>query len=298
MLKKSILFFQITRPILWLPIITVFLLGVWMGGGANCFATIYFIYAFLGIILISSFCYSINYISDTKIDKFAGKYLQIFDEININIILIYSVILALSGLFFFSLISHLSLYLAITIVLFGILYSVKPFRFKSKAPLDVFSHIIGLGFFPFLVGWTCMGDISTTSLYYATSIGIFIGFGYMLLTISDSEFDKKLNINTIVVKIGNRNSMILSFILLFISLSFYFKINNSFFFTYLLCLPSAVIYNFPRMYSKYILPRVLLNLTMFFWCEIILLILLIYSKSIIILSYILFSIILIYYRKI
>lgn len=296
--NKILNFIQLNRPILWLPIVTVYLTGVWIGGTEKSFGTIDFTYGFVGIILISSFCYCINYISDTNIDRLAGKYLEIFDEININIISIYSVSLALSGLFFFSLISPITLYLAGTMILFGILYSVEPFRLKSKAPMDVLSHITGLGFLPFLLGWGSQSDISIISLYYATSIGLFIGSGYILLTLSDSEFDKKFKINTIVVKIGKPRSITLSYILLLVSVLFYYKINDLFFLTYILCFPSVAIYNTPKLYSKYISPRVLLNLTMFFWCEIILLIILINSKSFQILLYLLFSIMIISYQKI
>ena len=291
-------FVQLNRPILWLPIVTVYLTGVWIGGTEESFGTIDFTYGFVGIILISSFCYSINYISDTNIDRLSGKYLGIFDEININVILIYSVSLALSGLFFFSLISPTSLYLAGTIILFGILYSVEPFRLKSKAPMDVLSHILGLGFLPFLVGWGSQSNITVISLYYATSIGLFIGSGYILLTISDSEFDEKFKINTIVVKIGKARAITSSFVLLLISVLFYYKSNNLFFLSYLLCFPSVAIYNIPKIYSKYVSPRVLLNLTMFFWCEIILLAIFINSKSFQIFLYILFSIMILYYHKI
>lgn len=295
MQNKIPYFFQITRPILWLPIVTIFIIGAWLGGTDNSFESIGFIYGFIGIILISSFCYSINYISDIDIDKLSGKYLQIFDEINTNIILIYSILLSLLGLISFSLVNKTTLYLAGLIVLFGVLYSVEPMRFKKRAPLDVFSHIIGLGVLPFLVGWSSISEISTTSLYYATSIGIFIGSGYIILTIPDSEFDKKFRINTIVVKIGNKKSILISFILLLVSISFYFKIKNLFFLTYLLCLPTLVIYNIPKIYSGYVSPRVLLNSTMFFWCESLLLMIFMSAKSLILILYILFSIIIIFY---
>ena len=297
-MSKISYFFKITRPILWLPIVTVYILGVWFGGSTTSFETLEFLYGFIGIILISSFCYSINYISDIDIDKLSGKYLPIFDEINLIYILIYSISLSISGLFFFSFINKAALYLSGLIVLFGVFYSLEPFRFKKRAPMDVLSHIIGLGFLPFLVGWASISDISIIAIYYATSIGLFIGSGYVILTISDSEFDKKLKINTIVVKIGRNNSAILSLFLLLISLLFYWKINNFIFLTYLLCLPTILIYDVEKISSAYFSQKLLLNATMFFWCEFLLSIMFILSKSLIILLYIVFSIsIILFYIK-
>lgn len=297
MISKISYFFKITRPILWLPIVTVYVIGVWFGGSAISFETLEFLYSFIGIILISSFCYSINYISDIDIDKLSGKYLPIFDEINLKLVLIYSISLSISGLIFFSFVNKATLYLSGFIVLFGVLYSIEPFRFKRRAPMDVLSHIIGLGFLPFLVGWVSVSDISMIAIYYAISIGLFIGSGYIILTIPDSEFDKKLKINTIVVKIGYKNSSILSLLLLFFSILFYLKLNDLFILSYLLCLPTLIILNLPKSHSTHISSKLLFNLTMFFWCEFILLTITIFSKSLILIIYMAFSIsiIILYY---
>lgn len=94
------------------------------------------------------------------------------------------------------------------------LYSIPPFRFKGRAPLDSIFNIIGV-YFIFAAGVGIAGGGFNDVIPGAYWFSAFIGFGaHALLAIPDMDADREENLRTMPMMIGQRGVALITQILI------------------------------------------------------------------------------------
>lgn len=183
---------------------------------------------------INFIIYGLNDIYDYESDKrnkrknllFGIILKKEYHSLVLKSIIILSILVLIISFLFLKLITSL---LLISMILLALFYSVPPFRFKTKTPLDVIVN--GLGYFlPFVLGYTLIKPISSIPneiLYFP----VLIMGGYIYSTIMDYREDKQAGHKTFAVRFSKRTAAITSmiiFLLVFVSSNFQTEIINIF----------------------------------------------------------------------
>jgi 4-hydroxybenzoate polyprenyltransferase len=122
--------------------------------------------------------------------------------------------------------------LPLFLIYFGLLtaYSAPPLRLKTVPVLDLVVAGIGSGLFPFIIGLEVSHQLSADfslpwvkKRYYdalLTAIPLFFyhSGSHVIQAIGDYEADRKMGLNTFVVKYGRKKSMIVAGSMFFIAL--------------------------------------------------------------------------------
>jgi geranylgeranylglycerol-phosphate geranylgeranyltransferase len=106
-------------------------------------------------------------------------------------------------------------FIVVLIIILSLLYSHPSFKFKSIGGLDITINMIGIGLLCPLGGWVVAGRVIVDfPIFYLASIFLIIGGLYAPTTVADYEVDKAHNVKTLAVRLGQKSTIILAFILL------------------------------------------------------------------------------------
>jgi len=160
-------------------------------------------------------------------------------------------------------------------------YSAPPLRLKTIPPLDLIANALGFGILPFFIGWTI---IETEINYLLAVYGIIVGLPvisyYLFISSFDIEKDKEANVETSCTKLGFNNTIrvgialyFIGFVLSIIFLGLFSILTISF----IVCSPliSALVIKNKNIF------KMLITASYFFWTGTILIMLFIFSFSLI-----------------
>ena len=189
------------RPMLIIPVWTIFLLGYFRGGGRpeifNLTA------ALLSATLAAGAVFVLNQICDLESDRINDKG-QFFTKgiLTIRAGLNMVIILDLLALCLGALISlEFAVGIAAVIVL-GILYSVKPISLKDRPIPALLTNGFGHGTLIFLLGWIAADGGIRPGLYYSVPYFLAVGAIYIGTTIPDIRGDIATGKITLAVLLG------------------------------------------------------------------------------------------------
>ncbi len=224
------------RPTVLVPVWIFLLIGHYRAGGGIFSVTPSFVLGFVIYTMIMGAVYIVNQITDIETDRINDKLfilprgLVSVRAAYVEIVGLIAVAFALS--FFFSPIYRTFLLLSFIL---GLLYSVRPAKFKGRPFLDLLSNALGYGFLAFSVGWLSVRTFSIDTFVYSIPYILAVGGVFVNTTIPDIGGDKASGEITTGVYLGERKALILALVLVVGSLI------SSVVLLDFICLPCAVI---------------------------------------------------------
>jgi len=195
-------YFFFLRPILHPPVWTIVILGYFASlVRSDSITRLYWLLLFSSS--AAGWAYVINQISDIETDRINNKlYFLPLKLIPIRSAYTVAALLALVTLASFLILGKLIGLLFTFGLLFGYIYSGKPFYWKNNPVLGTISNAIAHGAMPFVAGYLCAGGrfslaVSHSIPYIFAVIAVYIG-----TTIPDIDGDKKSGKNTPGVVLG------------------------------------------------------------------------------------------------
>lgn len=208
-------FIFLTRPILLVPVWTFLLLGYYRAGGDRFTFNSNFLIVFLTYTLLIASIYILNQIMDIKSDAINKKHLLLAEGI-VSVRAAYgecAILLALTLILITRLPALYFVFFLLSFV-FGIIYSVPPFKCKDRPILDFVTNALGYGFLNFSIGWLTLRPLSAQTFLYAVPYVFAVGALFINTTILDIEGDKESHAITTSIFLGKNNALRLSSILL------------------------------------------------------------------------------------
>lgn len=206
----------VLRPVLFLPVWTVFLAGFFVQqdfglAGTNADAAIHpptaadtgFVWVALGITLLMGAAFILNQIQDRETDHENRKlFLIAHGHLTPKAAFIEAVILILASLVLGFLFSPLvgGLFFVILLVT-GLLYSFRPFSWKDRPIWGLVANMLGTVLI-FATGWLIDGGLNATLLKHALPYALAVGAVYLYTTLPDVEGDRSSNKVTFGVRYG------------------------------------------------------------------------------------------------
>jgi len=99
-------------------------------------------------------------------------------------------------------------------VLLSIMYSNPHIKLKARGGWDLVVNMVGIGILLPMAGWSVAEPIDLFPFFYLPSIFLGIGALYVLTTVADHNIDKRMGVNSLVVRFGRDNTITLGFIFL------------------------------------------------------------------------------------
>ena len=233
------------RPMILIPVWTFFLLGSYhaMNPGEIEPPPQKIIPGLVSFTFLLGAIYIVNQISDKETDLANKKLFLIpYGIISMRAAWIETAVLTLASIA----ISALYLNIQFTIILIisgalGAAYSLKPLRFKGRIALDVLSNAIGNGVLNTLAGWVVVST-GTDGLIKLTPYPFAVAAVHLATTLADIEGDRKNRIKTTGAALGEKNSIIISTLLMAIAVVASAAVNNRIaFFASIVTLPVFLI---------------------------------------------------------
>ncbi len=229
--KKPLWFdyFFLPRPMILIPVSTFFLLGAYHGQNTteNSIIIINLLYGILSFTALIGAVYIINQITDKETDLANNKLFLIPREIiSVKAALIEAIILLTIS--FFSAILFLSkgfIIILLLSLLLGLAYSIEPIRFKKRPVLDVASNAVGNGILNTFAGWIATG-CQITGWEILLPYPFAVASVHLMTTLADTEGDRKNNLKTSGVALGQREGVIISVILMSLAVITALIVNN------------------------------------------------------------------------
>ena len=166
--------------------------------------------ALMSINILNQYC-------DVEIDKINRPYRPIpSGKIKPKNALILSLFLFILSLILASLVNFQLLALTILGIFLGIIYSVKPFRFKDLFVICNIFIASGYGAINFLAGWVVYKPILQAPISFIIFFCLFDIFANMTKDYRDVEGDLKFGTKTLPVILGKDRAMSINFIMLYI----------------------------------------------------------------------------------
>lgn len=224
------------RPTILIPVWIFLLLGYYRASGEIFQLSPSFVLCFLVYTMIMGAVYIVNQITDIETDRVNNK-LFILPKGLISVRSAYIEVVCLIGgafalSFFFSPVYRIFLILSFVL---GLLYSVRPAKFKGRPFLDLLSNAIGYGFLGFSVGWLSVRDFSVNTFIYSIPYILAVGSVFVNTTIPDIKGDRESGEITTGVYLGERKALLLALVLVIGSLV------SSIVLLDFICLPCAAI---------------------------------------------------------
>lgn len=182
-------------------------------------SSLHFVVAFVLATFLMGGIYILNQIVDIESDRL-NKKLYLLSEghipvlhawIELGVLFVVAWLLAIPFSIQFKIILFLCL-------IFGILYSVPPFKFKGTPIIDFVWNAVGFGTLAFSLGWVTGTPFSWSTIFYSMPYFFAIGGVFINTTIPDIEGDKCASEITTGVWLGVRKACWLSTGLIFVSL--------------------------------------------------------------------------------
>ena len=204
-------FIFLPRPILLIPVWTFLLLGYYRAGGERFSIGNDFLIVFLTYTLLVASVYVLNQIMDIKSDVINKKHLLLAEGfISVkNAYIEFAVLIAVALVLTARLPKHYIIFFLISF-LFGIIYSVPPFKFKDRPISDFVINALGYGFLNFSIGWLTQRPLSIQTILYSLPYIFAVGAIFINTTILDIEGDKRSNAITTSIFLGMDNALRLS----------------------------------------------------------------------------------------
>ncbi len=249
------------RPLLLIPLWTPALLGFWSGGGKEGIKGQWEVLLLTTLLGIS--IYGLNQLFDEEGDRLNKKNLPIalgYVSRNMGKFIIFVAFLG-------ALLEALSINLAITAItmvalLLGIAYSAPPWRFKDKAVLGLVSNAFGHGFLIYFLGYVVAFSLGKNAVWdwmvilRAASYALAYGAVYLFTTVPDTRGDSRVGKNTFAVKFGERKTMAIALLGIFLTGAFGLAIHeNNLFLTAIVSLP----FYLAAVAKKEITPRLIVR---------------------------------------
>ena len=213
---KILDYFFFTRPVLFFPAWSTMLI---ISGVLNLNSSI-LLYVSTALLMGSAFV--INQISDIETDKINAKCLFLEKKrISIRASVVYSLFLVTLSLLISYSVGLVNFYVFVVFfIVTGILYNLKPFKFKQYNILGAISnYLMGL-----LISITVFSDLSEVNIALVLILSLYNFIIYILTTLPDSDGDLKTHKRTVGNVLGFKKSIILSLFLsalnLYLSIQF------------------------------------------------------------------------------
>ncbi len=224
---KGFDYFFLIRPVLLIPVWTIFLLGyyhgikylsgaapIWGSQFLSVFPTIFFWTCIVGGI------YILNQIHDRETDRLNQK-LFLIAEGHVPVRMAYTEMLLLyaTGLLgaLFLLYSPFQTGIFAISILIGFVYSCPPMSLKNRPWLGLLSNMLGHGIIGFAVGWFAVpgNGSDTLAIFFRTALPYSLGIGiiYLCTTVPDIPGDKQSGKITMGVRYGRERTAFLIAIL-------------------------------------------------------------------------------------
>lgn len=92
----------------------------------------------------------------------------------------------------------------------SIAYSTPPVRLKTRAGLDILTNAVGAGVLCSLAGWIVVRSIFDYPIYWGVVSIFTVSAIYTSTLLADYQSDKKNNVMTLAVKLGDKNTYYLA----------------------------------------------------------------------------------------
>jgi chlorophyll synthase len=125
-----------------------------------------------------------------------------------------AVALAILGLVLSLLINLTFMLLMAGCVLLSVMYSNPHIKLKSRGGWDLVVNMVGIGVLLPLAGWSVAEPVLEFPFFYLPSIFLGIGALYVLTTVADHDIDRRMGVNSLVVRFGKDATIILGFLFL------------------------------------------------------------------------------------
>lgn len=214
-------FIFLTRPILFIPVWTLFLAGAYWARvekGDSFGLVVQFLPDFRTFLSLFSYTilmggvYIVNQLQDVETDR-ANRKLFLISEgyVSKRAAIVEIVLLFIFSFGFVLLFSwSLRIFFLLSLIL-GLLYSVSPFSFKGRPFLDLFSNGAGYGSLAFMVGWLSLSNFSFEALLRSIPYALAVGGVFLNTTVPDIEGDKNARKITTGVFLGLKGTVWLAF---------------------------------------------------------------------------------------
>jgi 4-hydroxybenzoate polyprenyltransferase len=207
----------LTRPILLVPVWAFLLLGYYRAGGKRFFVDCDFITVLIAYTALIASVYILNQITDVASDSINKKHLLLAEGIiPVNNAYIEVIILLVIAVLFCIRLPWYFIFLFLLSFLFGVIYSIPPFKFKARPILDLAINAFGYGFLNFTIGWMTQRSFSSQTFFNALPYIFAVCAVFINATIPDIEGDKKSKDLTTGIFLGRDNAPILSAIFIFL----------------------------------------------------------------------------------
>ncbi|MEO0298510.1 MAG: UbiA family prenyltransferase [candidate division WOR-3 bacterium] len=222
-MKKKTLFIDyifLLRPTIQVALWTFYFIGVYLGyreeGNIKFFNFVFNFrtyYILLAYSLLMGGVYILNQITDIETDRMNKKLFILPERIisvkNAYTTFIFVVLIGFFMIFFNFKIQKTILNLFIISFIMGYLYSAKPFYFKSRPFLDLFSNVFGYALIASMIGYLSVKNSFPQLIifipYMFSMAAIFIN-----TTILDYEGDRKVGLKTTGILLGIKTSLFVS----------------------------------------------------------------------------------------
>lgn len=214
--KKLLDYFFATRPVLFMPVWTVALLGAGQAAGHRISSET------AGSLFFATGClfgavYLVNQIFDRESDRINNKgFFLSRGMVSVPEAAVLAVGLNLAALAVSLLISGYAFVLFISIVILGIVYSAPPFRLKDRAWPALAANMLAHGTIVYLIGAGWNENLEWRGWLHSLPYFFAVGAIYLNTTLPDVEGDKRAGKNTVAVVFGGRfaQGMALVFVLI------------------------------------------------------------------------------------
>ena len=222
-LIKLLDYFFATRPVLFMPVWTIALLGAGRAAGhlLSSETAGSLLFATAGIF---GAVYLVNQIFDRESDRINNKVFFLSRKIlSVPEAAILTIGLNLAALAVALLISGYAFVLFVGIVVLGIIYSAPPLRLKDRAWPALFANMLAHGSIVYLIGAGWKENVGLNHLIRSLPYFFAVGAIYLNTTLPDMEGDRGAGKKTVAVVYGERfaQGMALVFVLLAIGIAIF-----------------------------------------------------------------------------
>ncbi|MCI0595150.1 MAG: UbiA family prenyltransferase [candidate division Zixibacteria bacterium] len=222
-MTKLLDYFFATRPVLFMPVWTVALLGAGQAAGHRISGEVASSLLFATACLFGA-VYLVNQIFDRESDLINDKgFFLSRGIVSVPEAAVLAVGLNMAALAVAFLSSGYAFALFVGIVILGIIYSAPPFRLKDRAWPALSANMLAHGSIVYLVGAGWSENLEWSHLLRSLPYFFAVGAIYLNTTLLDVEGDKQAGKKTVTVVYGERfaQGMALVFVLLAIGTAVY-----------------------------------------------------------------------------
>lgn len=168
-------------------------------------------------VFISGSTFAYNDYADRDIDRMNMRKkgsLLVWGVIRPPVVLGLAVALAVAGILMSIFINIAFTALMGVCILLSVIYSNPHIKLKGRGGWDLAVNMFGIGVILPLAGWSVARPVGDFPIFYLPSIAFGIGTLYLLTTLADRKIDMAAGVESVVVRLGTQNSIMLGFAML------------------------------------------------------------------------------------